>query len=166
MPAGRPQTPVEVKQLQGTFRRDRQNAVGNGGNLTLLAQIPDYPPAFDDNRRAQYQWQFVCTELHGLGMLRPIMLDWIELYCLHLSDCFKFRELAEGEGWITQFQDDYGTVTGEAVSKYVTLADGAFNKAQQVLKMLGLDPATVRKLSPAVPDKPQSKLQQMMNKAK
>ncbi|QHV96281.1 P27 family phage terminase small subunit [Spirosoma endbachense] len=165
MAAGRPAKSDEQKQLAGTFRQDRTQAVQSGRQpVSLLAEIPDPPAQFDNNLRAQYQWRFVCEELFNLGMLRPIMLDWIELYCLYLSDAFRFREMAEAEEWVTQFQDEEGNVKGEALSKYVQLADSAFAKAQQTMKMLCLDPATVLKLSPKVPDKPKSKMAQLMSR--
>lgn len=163
MAAGRPAKSDEEKQLMGTFRQDRQNAAASGRKpVGLLAQIPDPPARFEQNLRAQYQWQFVCEELFNLGMLRPIMLDWIELYCLYLSDAFQFREMAEAEEWVTQFQDEDGNIKGEAISKYVQLSDSAFSKAQQMMKMLCLDPATVVKLSPKEAEKPKSKLGKLM----
>ncbi|UFH52568.1 P27 family phage terminase small subunit [Spirosoma sp. KNUC1025] len=165
--AGRPHKSDEEKELQGTFRQDRKRAIQAGGQpVTLLAQIPDPPERFADDLRAQYQWQYVCEELFNLGMLRPIMLDWIELYCAYLSDSFRFRELAEHEDWVVQFQNSDGQPTYEGITKYATLADKAFDKAQQTLKLLCLDPATVRKLSPVGPEKAKTKIQQLIDRAK
>lgn len=77
MGQGRKKKPTQLKKLQGTLKAER--VLENEMQVSLVSEIPFAPEWLTEI--GSEEWNNVCSELHGKGMLHHIDLRLIEAYC-------------------------------------------------------------------------------------
>jgi phage terminase small subunit len=87
---GRPRKPNALKKAQGTYRKDRDPAVGGvEAPVGLPPMPPGLPPA------AKRRWNEIVPQLHGLGTLAVIDGGAVEAYCRAFARWLKLEKMAD-----------------------------------------------------------------------
>ena len=93
MPAGRPRKPNKQKQLQGTYRPDRDNLdKPANGEIIIGMDAPDF---FDATEKRL--WQQVSEELKKVNLLYSIDVLSLVMLCQELGSYFRLHSLTRGK---------------------------------------------------------------------
>lgn len=79
MTKGRPRKPIELKVLDGTFRRDRDDPA----TAVIAEGLPEQPPGMSDG--AQRWWKFLLPEVQKLSVARKVDSVMFATLCVGLA---------------------------------------------------------------------------------
>ena len=132
---GRKKTPTALKQLQGTYRNDR-----DGGTPQVPAESPP-PPSWLDERAKRY-WGKIVPWLAEYGITTRLDQVALALLVLSLADMVMAREIVEAaaEKKGTKFiaETEKGNIIQHPA---VGVANKAHARVLQLLKEFGMTPA-------------------------
>jgi P27 family predicted phage terminase small subunit len=138
MGQGRKKKPTQLKKLQGTLKAER--VLENEMQVSLVSKIPFAPEWLTEI--GSEEWNNVCSELHGKGMLHHIDLRLIEAYCnamaLHIETEMMLRE----KGRIQVFKNPDGTIKHTQAIPYQKIANDALDRALKLATQFGLTPSS------------------------
>ena len=91
---GRPIKPMELKKLQGTYRKDRDNSQ-NIAKFTRLIDAGDPPTWFNEVQKNEFM--FISGELIRLNILENVDMNLVLAYSLESSSYFRLKKKIEEE---------------------------------------------------------------------
>tara|TARA_R110000824_G_scaffold119224_1_gene273199 strand:+ start:2058 stop:2534 length:477 start_codon:yes stop_codon:yes gene_type:complete len=137
MGQGRKRKPTKIKELQGTLKGER--VLENEMQVSLVSQIPFAPDWLTEI--GVEEWNNVCSELHGKGMLHQIDLRLIEAYCNAMALHIETEILLREKGRIQVFKNPDGTVKHTQAIPYQKIANDALDRALKLATQFGLTPS-------------------------
>jgi P27 family predicted phage terminase small subunit len=160
MGPGRPAKPTAVKVLQGTYRDDR--AVDNEVQPDRLAHIPEPPDGLGE--WGQHEWHIVCRWLHDVGNLASTDLSLVAVYCNEVDNYWQYDAKTKTMGAVVPYKKN-GELIRLQRNPYTVLRSDALTNALRLATQFGFTPAARARLTmgPGTPDKPKSKMAQLMN---
>ncbi|QHV99212.1 phage terminase small subunit P27 family [Spirosoma endbachense] len=161
MPPGRPAKPTAVKVLEGTYRPDR--ALSNEVQPDLLAQIPEPPEGLGE--WGVREWHVVCRWLHDTGNLAATDLSLIAAYCNEVSNYWEYDAQVKSKGAVVAIKNKDGLVVRVQKNPFTALRKDSLDAALKLATQFGFTPSARTRLTMgAIPDKPKSKMAQLMNR--
>ena len=127
---GNPRKSTAVKQLEGTFRPDREGS--NEPKPEGFAECPDFLTP-----EARNEWTRLASQLKACGLLTAVDTAVFAAYCQAFADFRKLTEELNGMAtWVWQSESGYRQVIPE-----VGLRKEASARLFQAAARLGLSPA-------------------------
>ena len=139
--AGRPKKPLELKLLEGTWRKDRDGELPTGVTVDGLVAFPDAPPHLTPEQRAL--WADLAQ--HCGGWVRQA--DWLAVSGL-VSLFARLRGVQQA------YDGRRGTKHEMSLSEAVNLEVKLWRELRGFLAILGLSPADRARVAPKVTEKP------------
>lgn len=135
--AGRPPKPAKQKQLEGTYRKDRE--APNALDFDPAADLPAPP---DDLRpeAARRCWLACAQELHSKGMLATVDLALLRAYCYQVSLMLEAEEELELNGKTATRYTLHGS--HQVRSPWVAILSDATEKVSKIGQQFGFSPAS------------------------
>lgn len=150
MNLGRPNTPLPLKELRGTTRKDR--VPHTPMQPSLLAHVPEPPDVLSD--RGAAEWRVVCAELQTLGMLYTVDLSLVAAYCNEMSVYWEMEELLRKNGRVLAIKNEDGSMKYMQQVPQVAIGRNALITAMRLAAQFGFTPSARAKLSaPSAPTK-------------
>lgn len=149
---GRPRKPRELKELHGTFRKDRDN--DGRPEYDLIVEVPDCPK-YLTTPEAQVIWEDVTDQLIRLGILQRVDLGMLAAYAQELGKYFFYQD------WLNRRGQTYTSGDKIVARPEVKIARDALQEAKQIAAQFGFTPASREKINvllsmqkPKEPEKP------------
>ena len=105
---GRKKKPTNLKLLDGTYRKDRENEDEPIPETT----IPSPPPGL--SKRAKEEWERASVELEVLGLISEVSMAGLAVYCEAYATFIEVTEI------LNKIEED-----GTALDKYLTITSNA-----------------------------------------
>lgn len=137
MGKGRKRTPTKIKELQGTLKAER--VLENEMQVSLVSEIPFAPEWLTEI--GSQEWNNVCSELHGKGMLHHIDLRLIEAYCNAMALHIETEMMLRDKGRIQVFKNPDGTIKHTQSVPFQKIANDALDRALKLATQFGLTPS-------------------------
>lgn len=152
MPAGRPPKPKALKELEGTYRKDRDKGVPSG--VPALPAPPAHLPA-----AAKHEWQRMGPKLLTRRLITLEQRAAFTLYCVAWAQHKEATERLVREGAVAF---DPGSAPDEngyqerpprwKTSPWVAIQRTAADQLLKAIREFGLSPSSLEKASPAGED--------------
>jgi len=149
MPGPAPK-PARQKQLEGTYRKDRE--APNALAFDPANDLPD-PPEDLRPETAQQCWRTCAAELHAKGMLATVDLALLRAYCYQVSLMLEAENELELNGKTETRHSAYGS--HEVRSPWVAILSDATEKVSKIGQQFGFSPSSRTRIS--VPGKSEEK---------
>ena len=146
MPAGRPRKTKEQKELQGTYRPDRDNLdAPPKGELIIGMDAPDF---FDSTEKMV--WDQVFGELKKINLVYSVDVMSLVILCQELGSYFRLHKLSRGK-LVTE--DESGRLQYNAdMYKIKATQSQHLKNAKTLMVDFGLSPQARQKLQMALID--------------
>lgn len=138
MPGGRPRKPQELKKIEGTYRKDRDNE--NRPEFERITRLPDCPSYLTTNE-AQALWNDVCQQLMRLKILQIVDLPMLAAYCQEMGKYFFYQTYLAKKG---EYYESGGKIMARP---QVKAAKEALQEAQKLAGKFGFTPADREKIN-------------------
>lgn len=135
MKAGRPPKPVELKKLEGTYRKDRDKGVLS---MPKVVEVPEPPEQITDN--AQILFQDICDILITAGILEVIDVHTVALLAEEMATYYEMTEKLKKTGRTYLSPHGHLVKRPETVIRNESLANSL-----RLMAQLGLTPAMRQK---------------------
>lgn len=132
MAKGRKALPGKIHQLHGTYRPDR-----HGEEMQLDSVLPEPPDRLPEV--GKIEWRRLAVELHKLGILTPLDIVTLEMYCTVFARWIKAEErLREShDSEISETPNGY-----QQQSAWLQISNNCLKQIQSLAAEFGLTPAT------------------------
>lgn len=131
----RPRTPKAVKQLTGTYRKDRDR------ELDVPTVDALQPPTWLVHGEALREWHRVTQELAEVGLLSAMDQSAIAFYCMAFADWLDAVKILEVEGMITRSKT--GVVKQHPA---IAIRNEAWRRLMTASQAFGMSPTARTKL--------------------
>ena len=141
---GRNPKPIELKKLEGTFRKDRNN--NNLPSYPIIIEPPPPPERLPEE--AGGLWGDVCEKLIANNLLQSVDLELVAAYCIELHLYWECKK-ALNDGSLY-----YTTKAGvKRVKPEIQIANNAFKNIIKITEKFGLSPVDRQKIVAIDPQK-------------
>lgn len=148
---GRNKTPLALKKLRGTTRKDRDIESGEptiGVSLTQVA-APKYLTA-----EARRIYKECVQQLFAIGVLSPVDVPALELYANAIATARKMQQTLDKEGYLVLEKDEDGVLCRVSANPAQRILKDAIATANTIGAQFGWSPAARLKMrAPAKDDK-------------
>lgn len=142
---GRPNKPRHLHLVDGTLRKDRDNAKAPDPK----PGIPRVPVWLDEVSKRH--WKRLAPQLHKLGVLTVADGDMLALLCSAAAEIERYSAILaeQGESQVAQIMNKQGDVVGTRIFAHplLTARADAWRRMMAGLQQFGITPATRSKVS-------------------
>lgn len=138
MSRGRPRKPVNIKKLEGTFRRDRDanKDLIDFGHVINAGEPPAY---FNEFQKKEFE--YITSVLIRNNILQTTDINLVISYCIEANNYFKMEKKLRDNG-ITALSK--GKIILRPEAKFM---NDSFNRMIKITEKLGLSPVDRMKLT-------------------
>ncbi|MVM31181.1 phage terminase small subunit P27 family [Spirosoma sp. HMF4905] len=131
---GRPNTPTELKRLQGTARSDR--VLPDQMAPEPLQTLPSPPEQLEGNALAKQVWYETTAALEALKMLTVVDMRLLATYCAEVSRYWKAQEQLALEGEVITSHNGY-----PMPNPWMGIGNQALDRALKIAGQYGFTPS-------------------------